>query len=75
MNFAIGVPKGLCTVLEELGVNTRGMNAQMYKVLGSHSDFQNEKSLIERFLVEEKRHIAYCLPKFHPELKRSLNYL
>ena len=47
-----GSPKGLCIVLEEWGVNTCGMNAdQMCKVLGSHSDFQNEKSLIERFLV------------------------
>ena len=69
MNFAIGVPKGLRNVLEERGVNTRGMNGdQMREVLGSHSDFKNEKSLIERFLAEEKRHIVYFLPKFHPEL-------
>ena len=61
--------RGLRIVLEKRGVNTCGMNAdQMHKVLSSHSDFQNEKSLIERFLVEEKRHIAYFLPKFHPEL-------
>ena len=27
MNFSIGVPKGMCTVLEERGINTRVMNA------------------------------------------------
>ena len=68
MNFALRVLKGLCIVLEEWDINTHGMNAdQMREVLGSHSDFKNEKSLIERYLAGEKRHIVYFLPKFHPE--------
>ena len=69
MTFANGVPKGLRAVLEERGVNTHGMNAdQMREVLGSHPDFKFEKSRIERFLLEEKKHIVYLLPKFHLEL-------
>ena len=63
MTFWIGGPKGLHTVLEE-----RGMNAnQMRKILGSHCDFKEEKSRVERFLLE-KKHIVYMLPNFHPEL-------
>ena len=69
MTFANAVPKGLHNVLEERGVNTHGMNAdQMREVLGSHPDFKFDKSRIERFLLEEKKHIVYLLPKFHPEL-------
>ena len=69
MNYAIGIPKGLCVILEERGIDTKGMNGdQMREILGSHEDFKNEKSLIERYLGEEKKHIVYFLPKFHPEL-------
>ena len=69
MNYAIGIPKGLRVILEERGVDTQGMNGdQMREILGGHEDFRNEKSLIERFLTEEKKHIVYFLPKFHPEL-------
>ena len=69
MNYALGVAKGTRIVLEERGIDTRNMNAEkMRKVLGSHPDFKNEKSRIERFLVEEKRHIMVMLPKIHCEL-------
>ena len=45
MNYAIGIPKGLRAVLEEQGVNTTDMNGdEMRAILGSHPDFQNEKS-------------------------------
>ena len=68
MNYAIGVAKGLRVVLEERGVNTQGMNGdKMKEILGSHPDFKNEKSRVERFLME-KQHIVYLLPKFHCEL-------
>ena len=40
----------------------------MHEVLSSHVDFRNEKSRIERFLMEDKEHIVYMLPKFHCEL-------
>lgn len=68
MNYAIGVPKGLCVVLQQR-VDTSNMNAdQMRKVLGSRPDFTNEKFRIERLLVEEHCHITYFLPKYHCEL-------
>ena len=34
----------------------------MWEILGGHEDFKNEKSLIERFLVKEKRHIVSVVP-------------
>ena len=67
--YAIGIPKSLCVILEERGIDTKGMNGdQKCEILGSHEDFTNEKSLIEKFLGEEKKHIVYFLPKFHPQL-------
>ena len=46
INYAIGIPKGLCVILEERGIDTKGMNRdQMHEVLGSHENFKNEKSL------------------------------
>ena len=69
MNYAIGIPKGLRVIIEERGIDIKGMNGdQMHEILGSHEDFKKEKSLIERYLGEEKKHIVYFLPKFHPEL-------
>ena len=69
MNNAHGIPKGMRLVLEERGINTRNMKADdMRDILSSHPDFQNEKSMIEHFLFEEKGHIVYMLPKFHCEL-------
>ncbi len=70
MYFNLGkIPKGMRRVLEEREVDTRGMKAEtMREMLGSHPDFKNEKSSIERFLGEEKKHIVYMLPKYHCEL-------
>ena len=71
MNYFLGLLKGMRVILEERGVNTRGMNTdKMQADLDSHPDFMNEISLttIERYLVEEKYHIIYMLPKFHCEL-------
>lgn len=62
-----GVPKGLRMVLEERGVDTRGMNAdKLREVLGEH--FKYEKSRIECYLTEENNYIMYMLPKYHCEL-------
>ena len=69
MNYTLGVPKDMRVILEERGIGTCHLNAgQMREVLKSHPDFKNEKSTIERFLVEERGHIVYMLPKFHCEL-------
>ena len=77
MYFNLGkIPKGMRQVLDERGVNTHGMKAEkMRETLGSHSDFKNEKSSVERHLGEEKEHIVYMLPKYHCELNRlNLDY-
>ncbi len=55
INYPIGVPKRMEVVLQERGIDTSNMNGEkMQDVLASHPDFQNEKSQIERFLVEEQ---------------------
>ena len=60
--------KGLKMVLEECGIPTVGKGAAwMRETLAKHSDFRDEKSIIERMLVE-RAHIPCFLPKFHPEL-------
>ena len=48
MNYSLGVPKGMRVILQERGIDTRGIVANdMREVLASHPDFQNEKSRIE----------------------------
>ena len=45
MVFSDGTPKGMKRVLEERGVNTKGMKAEKIReVLGEMSDFKNEKT-------------------------------
>ena len=62
------VAKGMKMVLEERGVSTAGRGADwMRETLAKHSDFRDEKSMIEHVLVE-KGHVPCFLPKFHPEL-------
>ena len=62
------VAKGLKIVLEERGVSTVGKGADwMRETLAKHSGFRDEKSMIERMLVE-RAHIPCFLLKFHPEL-------
>lgn len=66
MNFSLGVPKGMRTVLNERGVDTRGMVAdKMRETLGEMNDFKNEKSLIEHLLIR-KGHIPVFLPRTKP---------
>jgi transposase len=68
MVFPDGTAKGLKRVLEERGVNTRGMNRQdMKDELASHSDFKDELTIVESFL-RSKSHGCFFLPKFHCEL-------
>ena len=39
----------------------------MWETLAKHSDFRDEKSMIERMLIK-RGHVPCFLPKFHPEL-------
>ena len=60
--------KGLKMALEERGVSTVGKGADwMRETLAKHSDFRDEKSMVECMLVEGA-HIPCVLPKIHPEL-------
>ena len=62
------VAKGMKMVLKERGISTAGKTGDwMRKTLCKHSDFRDEKSMIEHMLIE-KSHILCFLPKFHPEL-------
>ena len=62
------VAKGLKMVLEERGVSTAGKSADwMREILAKHSDFRDEKSMIEQMLIQ-RGHVPCFLPKFHPEL-------
>ena len=53
------VAKGMKMVLEECGVSTaRKTGDWMRKTLGEHSDFRDEKSMLEQMLIE-KAHIPF----------------
>ena len=63
-----GTPKGLRLVLEERGVNTRGMNAERMKdILGSHPDFKKQPCILQEY-IEQRGHLCWFYPKFHCEL-------
>ena len=55
-------------VLKERGISTAGKTAKwMRETLAKHSDFRDEKSMIEHILIDSA-YIPCFLPKFHPEL-------
>ena len=63
-----GYPKGMKLVLQERGVDTKGMNAsEMRDTLIKHPDFRNPKTILEDF-IEVRGHICMFFPKFHCEL-------
>ena len=64
-----GTPKGMKMVLQERGVDVKGMNAEkMRERLNTYSDFSTQKNILQE-LVERKGHIL-CMffPKYHCEL-------
>ena len=64
MVFSDGTPKGMKCILEERGVNTKGMKAEtMREVLGEMSDFKYEKTKVEKFVCSRGPH-AIFIPKF-----------
>lgn len=63
-----GHPKGLRIVLEERGVNTKGMSAEkLTEELSKHDDFRCTKTLLEE-KVQARCHLCMYFPKFHCEL-------
>ncbi len=69
MKDGVKVPKGMKLVLEERGIDTKGMiSDSMAAVLSQHSDFKYEKPVVQR-KIESRGHLCFFSPKFHCELK------
>ena len=67
MTMDDGTPKGMKMILEERGINTSSMKADDMKiVLSFHDDFRTEKTLVEKFLIDEGHKVIFL--KFHCEL-------
>lgn len=67
MKYSIGVPKGMRVTPQERGIDTRGIVANdMREILASHQLPKSEE--LTQFVVEDKGHLMYMLPKFHCEL-------
>ena len=63
-----GQPKGLKIVLEERGVDTRGMNAdKLREELNTFEDFKNKVTILQE-RVEGRGHLCLFFPQFHCEL-------
>ena len=63
-----GYQKGMKLVLEERGHNTSTMNGEdMRVVLSNHSDFIEEKTLVESYFIALSHDVIF-IAKFHCEL-------
>ena len=63
-----GRPKGMKMVLQERGIDTRGMNAdKMRSTLKTFDDFRVQKSILEEY-IEQRGHLCLFFPKYHCEL-------
>ena len=59
-----GVPKGLRQVLEDHSVDTKDMlKEQLVAKLGTFDDFKCELTAVATFLIKEKGHRCFYLPK------------
>ena len=68
MVLADGTPKGMKLVLQERGVDTRGLSAEkMREILSNHEDFKTQKTIIEE-QIQSRGHICVFFPKFHCKL-------
>ena len=65
---ACGIPKGMKIILEERGIDTRGMKAKdMRELLKSFPDFKRQSTLLETY-IQQRGHICIYYPKYHCEL-------
>ena len=63
-----GTPKGMKMVLQERGIDVKGLNAdRMREKLNEFEDFSTQNTLLEK-LVHIKGHIYLYLPKYHCEV-------
>ena len=59
-----GVAKGMKEILEERGINTSTLTGpQMRIILANHTDFSNEKTVVEHFLLD-RGHLVRFIPSF-----------
>ena len=63
-----GVAKGMKQILELRGINTSTLTGPYMRIiLANHTDFSNEKTVVEHFLLD-RGHFVRFIPKFHCEL-------
>ena len=63
-----GTPKGMKLVLQERGIDVKGMTAdKMRHTLASFPDFSCQMTILEE-VVRSKGHICLFFPKYHCEL-------
>ena len=63
--------KGMKIVLQERGVDTKGMNVQkMRETLSKYPDFASSKTIVQD-KIEARGHLCMFFPKFHYELNAS----
>ena len=63
-----GTAKGMKLVLQERGIDVKGMNAEkMRQKFNEFTDFTNQPTILEE-LVQRRGHICLYLPKYHCEL-------
>lgn len=68
MTLPDGTPKGMRTVLEERGINTKGMTAdKLREELKKFDDFRFSPTILEE-VVAARNHVCLYLPRFHCEL-------
>lgn len=68
MVTAEGKQKGMKTVLEERGINVKGLHKEdMIKILQEMRDFKFQKTKVEE-LILNKDHRVLFIPKFHCEI-------
>ena len=65
---ACGIPKGMKIILEERGIDTRGMKAKdMRELLKSFPDFKRLSTIFDTY-IQQRGHICIYYPKYHCEL-------
>ena len=63
-----GDTKGMKIVVEQRGVDTHGMNAEMVREkLNTYEDLKIQKTILEEY-VEQRGHLCLYYPKYHCEL-------
>ena len=68
MVLSDGTAKGMKLVLQERGVDVKGLNAEkMREILSEFVDFSSQMTLLKE-LVRSKGHICLHLPKYHCEV-------